>query len=175
MTVKYYPLGEHAPGYALNEQGDLRVTPTGEMRPPRKGEWYLSGAIVAGYIAPNDYSDRMPYYIARICKVRLVTTVTEVVLDARNGAPGRGRVQGSIMTTKKQVPGAKDECAWCKETAPCESNRLLATIAELERKLVDATDYVRELNRIMGERPTERDVEAAYHVGQRGSEGDCYR
>lgn len=35
---------------------------TGEFRPPRKGEWYLSGAIVAAYQAPNDLST--PYWIA---------------------------------------------------------------------------------------------------------------
>ena len=27
---------------------------TGEKRPPRKGEWYLSGAIPQAYQAPND-------------------------------------------------------------------------------------------------------------------------
>lgn len=28
----------------------------GDFRPPRKGEYYLSGAIVAAYKAPNDLS-----------------------------------------------------------------------------------------------------------------------
>lgn len=37
---------------------------TGEFRPPKKGEWYLSGATVEAYYAPNDLST--PYHIARL-------------------------------------------------------------------------------------------------------------
>lgn len=37
---------------------------TGEVRPPKRGEWYLSGAIVEGYKAPNDLST--PYHIAKL-------------------------------------------------------------------------------------------------------------
>lgn len=33
-----------------------RARPTGERRPPRAGEWYLSGAVVEAYRAPNDLS-----------------------------------------------------------------------------------------------------------------------
>lgn len=33
-----------------------------EFRPPRKGEYYLSGAIPCAYLAPNDLST--PYRIA---------------------------------------------------------------------------------------------------------------
>jgi hypothetical protein len=36
---------------------------TGEYRNPLKGEWFLSGAFVAAYIAPNDLT--FPYCIAR--------------------------------------------------------------------------------------------------------------
>lgn len=36
---------------------------TGEFRAPKRGEYYLSGAIVEAYRAPNDYST--PYWIAR--------------------------------------------------------------------------------------------------------------
>jgi hypothetical protein len=35
---------------------------TGEKRPPRKGELYLSGAVIAAYVAPNDLSTA--YHIA---------------------------------------------------------------------------------------------------------------
>lgn len=35
---------------------------TGEHRPPKKGEWFLSGAIVEAYQAPNDLS--APYWLA---------------------------------------------------------------------------------------------------------------
>lgn len=40
-----------------------KFTPTGEFRAPRKGEWYLSGAIPEAYRAPNDLST--PYHILR--------------------------------------------------------------------------------------------------------------
>lgn len=50
-----YP-GEH---YALHAP---RYRWTGEKRPPKAGEYYLSGAIIAAYRALNDLSD--PYHIA---------------------------------------------------------------------------------------------------------------
>jgi len=37
---------------------------TGEKRPPRKGEWYLSGSKIEAYRAPNDLSTE--YHIARL-------------------------------------------------------------------------------------------------------------
>lgn len=40
---------------------------TGEKRKPKKGEWYLSGACVAGYRAMNDLSTE--YHIAELIKV----------------------------------------------------------------------------------------------------------
>jgi hypothetical protein len=49
---------------------------TGEKRAPRKGEWYLSGAVVEAYRAKGDM--QTPYHIARLVKVR---TVTVVVID----------------------------------------------------------------------------------------------
>jgi hypothetical protein len=51
---------------------------TGEKRPPRKGEWYLSGSIVEAYRAPNDYLPTMSYHIARLVKVK---TITITVID----------------------------------------------------------------------------------------------
>lgn len=36
---------------------------TGEFRNPKRGEYYLSGAIVEAYRAPNDLST--PFWIAR--------------------------------------------------------------------------------------------------------------
>lgn len=44
------------------ENSRKRFKATGEFRPPRKGEWYLSGAIVQAWKAPNDLST--PYWIA---------------------------------------------------------------------------------------------------------------
>ena len=40
---------------------------SGEKRPPRAGEWYLSGAIVEAYRAPNDLA--AAYHIARLVVV----------------------------------------------------------------------------------------------------------
>jgi hypothetical protein len=39
---------------------------TGEFRPPKAGEWFLSGAIVGAYRAPNDLPTA--YYIARLVR-----------------------------------------------------------------------------------------------------------
>lgn len=40
-----------------------RYVYTGEFRAPRKGEFYLSGAIVCAYRAPNDLTQK--FHIAR--------------------------------------------------------------------------------------------------------------
>ena len=55
----------------------IMVAWTGETRPPLKGEWYLSGAIVEGYRAHNDYAS--PYPIARLVKAqkRIITEIVE--------------------------------------------------------------------------------------------------
>jgi hypothetical protein len=42
------PYGESRPA------GFNSAVTTGEFRPPRKGEWYASGAVVEAYMAPND-------------------------------------------------------------------------------------------------------------------------
>ncbi len=47
-------------GVLLKKRDYYRTT--GEFRPPKKGEYYLSGAIVEAYRAPNDLST--PYWIA---------------------------------------------------------------------------------------------------------------
>jgi hypothetical protein len=51
---------------------------TGEKRPPKRGEWYLSGAEIAAYCAPNDLTT--PYHIATLVVVRekKIVTITEV-------------------------------------------------------------------------------------------------
>lgn len=42
----------------------FEAQPTGEFRPPRKNEWYISGAIPEVYQAPNDLSTA--FHIARL-------------------------------------------------------------------------------------------------------------
>lgn len=71
-----HPLGDAVPGQPAGSWRDYRAVATGETRPPKAGEWYLSGAIVAAYRAPSDFSH--PYPIARIVRVRQVVTLVEV-------------------------------------------------------------------------------------------------
>lgn len=49
-------------GEGRNKRG-VKFKATGEFRAPRKGEHYLSGAIIFAYRAPNDLST--PYWIAK--------------------------------------------------------------------------------------------------------------
>lgn len=51
---------------------------TGEKRPPRKGEWYLSGSYVEAWRAPNDLSE--VFHIARLVRVTPHTTYSIEVL-----------------------------------------------------------------------------------------------
>jgi hypothetical protein len=75
-----YRLGDNP---SINERDSLGrklgAVYTGEKRPPRKGEWYLSGADVHAYRAPNDLT--AAYCIARLVRVREVHTV-EIVAEA---------------------------------------------------------------------------------------------
>lgn len=92
MEQKHYPLGDYlslAERNALGMQekqaliGLSQAAPSapgqralaidsGEYRPPRKGEWYLSGAVVTAYRAPNDLET--PYHIARVVLVKYELT-----------------------------------------------------------------------------------------------------
>ena len=89
--MKTYPVADRIPyeerkrlGLTIHDQPSatlatrpqkVKAVATGEKRPPRAGEWYLSGAIVEAYRAPNDLTT--PYHIARLVRVRQV--VTEVI------------------------------------------------------------------------------------------------
>lgn len=56
---------------------------TGEKRPPKKGEWYLSGAIIDAYRAPNDLGT--PHCIARLVKVEKQTVQVITELEEKGG------------------------------------------------------------------------------------------
>ena len=58
---------------------EIKATSRGEFRPPKKGEWYLSGAIPEAYVARNDLST--PYHIVQLVRVKEVITpeVVEIV------------------------------------------------------------------------------------------------
>ncbi len=55
------------------ENRHFRVIPTGEKRAPKKGEWYLSGALVTGYRSPSDATAE--YLIAKLVRVERVPVV----------------------------------------------------------------------------------------------------
>jgi hypothetical protein len=58
--------------------GNIRAIRTGEFREPKRGEWYLSGAIAQGYKAPNDLNTK--YHILKLVKVETKTFTTETVV-----------------------------------------------------------------------------------------------
>jgi hypothetical protein len=55
-----------------------RVRATGEWRNPQRGEWFISGAIPEGYLAPSALSNA--FHIAQLVHVKIITTV-EVIED----------------------------------------------------------------------------------------------
>lgn len=83
MTRPVYPLADRHPGNRRPLMGwhppqRVMAVFSGELRPPKKGEWYLSGAIVEAYQAPNDLQDA--YYIAKLVRVE-TRTVVDIVGD----------------------------------------------------------------------------------------------
>jgi hypothetical protein len=72
LMNKYFPLADAPSAEELNLLGvedkvGVRAMATGEKRNPKKGEWYLSGAIIEAYRASNELSSK--YYIARLVVV----------------------------------------------------------------------------------------------------------
>ena len=70
---------------------------TGAFRPPQAGEWYLSGAEVAAYRAPNDL--KTSYHIARLVRydVKLeakiqITEPGETLMSCPDGGDEHGSV-----------------------------------------------------------------------------------
>ena len=75
--MKFYRVAEHVPSLGTRQQ-DLRAVKTGEKRPPKAGEWFISGAIPEAHRATNDLRD--PYLIAKLVVVEEVVS-TRVVRD----------------------------------------------------------------------------------------------
>ena len=67
--MKMYPVMDF---HSENMMGKLRGISTGEFRPPKQGEWYISGAIPEVYHAKNNLLT--PFHIARLVKVEQITT-----------------------------------------------------------------------------------------------------
>ena len=74
---KFYELGDPF-GPISRPMRKFRALNTGVKRPPRKGEWYLSGAIIQAYRAPNDLSTE--FYIAEIVEVEIKTETTTTIV-----------------------------------------------------------------------------------------------
>ena len=51
----------------------VRAVATGEKRPPKKGEWYLSGAVVEAYKAENNLTSS--FHIARLVVVEQIDRI----------------------------------------------------------------------------------------------------
>ncbi len=74
MGNKIYPLGTSyriKPGSLRLQPGEKRgAIKTDQFRCPKKGEYFLSGAIPMAYLAPNDLTCK--YWIAKIVKYKIV-------------------------------------------------------------------------------------------------------
>lgn len=69
LQGKYFPLAdepspEDLAALNVDDRVGVRAVATGEFRPPRKGEWFLSGSYIEAYRAENDLS--VQYHIARL-------------------------------------------------------------------------------------------------------------
>ncbi len=69
QTVALAP--EYHYRYPSGPKRQVKLQATGEYRPPKKGEWYISGAIPEGYRAPNDLSQA--FNIGRLVEVETMT------------------------------------------------------------------------------------------------------
>lgn len=74
----YYPLADYLPGRERHVQYMAKWT--GEKRPPREGEWFLSGCPVDAYRARVDLFT--PYHIAQVVQVERTVTYHEVSFQA---------------------------------------------------------------------------------------------
>lgn len=74
---KFVRAVDFVPGLMTSaRRGQYRVAPTGEFRPPKAGEWYISGAIPEGYFTRNGLTQA--HHIGRLTRVRVVTTEVEI-------------------------------------------------------------------------------------------------
>lgn len=84
--MKLYHLGDRhreqkrGPMASIGCPGDgtVMAVNTGRYACPKKGQWFLSGAKVVAYRAPNDLS--VKYWIAQIVKVKTDTIVNRRII-----------------------------------------------------------------------------------------------
>ena len=78
----FYPLADYHPLVFIRRM-NIKAQWTGEKRPPKKGEWYLSGAIIEAYQAKNDMTT--PYYITKLVQVVTVTKeITTIIQEVES-------------------------------------------------------------------------------------------
>ena len=78
------PLSMSRPSYGnfhLKDDLDVEATWAGEKRPPNKGEWYLLGAEIEAYRAPNDLTAE--YHIAVLVVTRTTTTIHREIIPTK--------------------------------------------------------------------------------------------
>jgi hypothetical protein len=71
--MQYYKLGDLYPGVRFKSQKDLRAIKADKHCTPKKGQWFLSGAIPQAYLAQNDLS--IKYHLAKIVQVEIITKI----------------------------------------------------------------------------------------------------
>lgn len=78
----FYSVNDRIPSDILDKLGgkreNIRAIYVGEKRMPKKGEWYLSGAIIEAYCAFNDLSAVFP--IAKLVQIKKIT-ITRIVKE----------------------------------------------------------------------------------------------
>lgn len=72
LQGKYFPIAdepspEELAALNVEDRVGVRAVATGELREPRKGEWFLSGSNIEPYRAEHDLS--IAYHIARLAVV----------------------------------------------------------------------------------------------------------
>lgn len=108
MNEKTYPSGE-----GLGDK--RRFIRTGEFRAPRKGEWYLSGAIPGAYCAPNDLPTQH----------HILKPVTDLLFGARKALTAIAESE-RLMANSAETGKAED---W--HSLESQRNTLLTCLKEL--------------------------------------------
>ena len=83
---KIYPLGDRVPGVSSVEQRNYMAGTTSEVRAPKKGEWYLSGALPHAYLAHDDLTQQ--FTIMALVKIKRLQ-----VIEVQDGT---GQISRSI-------------------------------------------------------------------------------
>ena len=118
---EYYPIANAIPGVRQSEAAHWRAKPTGEKRPPLKGEWYLSGSIISAYRMPSEGST-MDFHIAELVPGRMqVISIWEVADCALCSHEWHGKRRCAHLVMARDGSGNDADC-------PCEESALNANI-----------------------------------------------